>query len=64
VRKRGYSKSSNDALLLALQARGIEKAESVLERRYGALTAEDYAEAERRLLDAEKRIVKRLSPVL
>ena len=60
VGKREYSKFANDAFLLALQARGIEEAEAVLERRYGALTMEDHAEAQRRLVQAEGRAAKRL----
>jgi hypothetical protein len=60
VGKREYSKFANDALLLALQVRGVEEAEAVLERRYGALTTEDHAEAQRRLVQAEGRAAKRL----
>jgi hypothetical protein len=59
VGKREYSKFANDALLLALQARGIEAAEAALARRFGALTAEDHAEAERRLTQADGRAAKR-----
>jgi hypothetical protein len=61
VGKREYSKFANDALLRALQARGIESAEADLARRYGALTAEDLAEADRRLAQADKRTSKRLA---
>jgi hypothetical protein len=60
VGKREYSKFANDALLLALQARGIEAAEAMLERRFGALTAEDHAQAQHRLAQADGRATKRL----
>jgi hypothetical protein len=42
-----YSRFTNGALLMALQAEGILETMAAFERKHGALTAEDYEKAKR-----------------
>jgi hypothetical protein len=49
----GYSKFVNEALIMALQARGIAESIADFEREHGPLTEDDFAIARRRIVEAD-----------
>jgi phage gp29-like protein len=55
VGAREYSSFLNEALVMALQARGIEQSVASFEAQYGELTAEELREAARRRTFATKK---------
>lgn len=62
VGEREYSHFVNDALLMALQARGVEESIAAFEAEHGPLTEADLATAERRFSEAAARAAARAKP--
>jgi hypothetical protein len=60
VGEREYSRFTNDALLMALQARGVAETIAEFEAAHGPLTESDHADAERRHVEAVARAEARV----
>ena len=55
VGERSYSAFVNEAILKALQARGVEQSIAEFEQEFGPIPDEARAEARKRLADSERR---------